>query len=354
MPNKPALSIALAAAAAALCLAPAHPAQATTADEYFSDGNRLFRDDLYWAALLRYRQAAGEGMDTALLHYNSGVAHYRAGQHIRAREALQTAAADPTLMDVARYNLGLNAYALGETDEALRWFRLVRDQNRDETLQEYAVVAIARIRLQLEQPDEFEIRAEERKKKREFTDLELSARVSFGQDDNVFRSPDQPYVDLSDPAQPLVVPNILSGAYMPVALSAKYRINSLPFEGFYVRYRLGGRYYQDQDLENANEYQHEASFGSEYRRKEGSREREVWSAFKSHSTMKPTSIRTTAVRGRSVAYRSRTAWTTCATVRSCRCGSHTNGLRSAPGSKRSYGTTRSPKDCRNTTTSFFS
>ena len=60
-------------------LAPAGPAQAMTAREYFADGNRLFRDDLYWAALLRYRQAAEGGLDTPLLHYNTGVAHYRAG-----------------------------------------------------------------------------------------------------------------------------------------------------------------------------------------------------------------------------------------------------------------------------------
>ena len=30
---------------------------ALSASEIFADGNRLFRDDLYWAALLRYRQA---------------------------------------------------------------------------------------------------------------------------------------------------------------------------------------------------------------------------------------------------------------------------------------------------------
>jgi hypothetical protein len=67
---------------------------------------------------------------------------------------------------------------------------------------------------------------------------------------------------------------------MPVSFSAKYRINSRPFEGFYGAYRLAGRYYPDKDLENANEYLHEASFGSEYRRKEGTREREVSSAFR--------------------------------------------------------------------------
>ena len=34
-------------------LAPVQPAQAMTAEQYFADANRLFRDDLYWAALLR-------------------------------------------------------------------------------------------------------------------------------------------------------------------------------------------------------------------------------------------------------------------------------------------------------------
>ena len=69
-------------------IVPAGSARAMTADQYFTDGNRLFREDLYWAALLRYRQAGEGGMDTPLLHYNTGIAHYRAGQHIRARDAL--------------------------------------------------------------------------------------------------------------------------------------------------------------------------------------------------------------------------------------------------------------------------
>jgi len=258
---------------------PLKPAAAMTAEQYFADGNRLFRDDLYWAALLRYRQAAEEGMSTALLDYNMGIAHYRAGQHIRARAALEKALADPSLRVAAQYNLGLNAYQLGELDEALRWFRLARDQNLNETIQAYAVVAISRIRDQQARPDDFDIRVAEREKKRDFANLELRARVSFGNDDNVFRSPDTPYIDRADPNAPTVVPEVRNGAYMPVSLSAKYLINSLKFEGFYVAYRLNGRYYQDKDLENANEYQHEASFGSEYRRKDGDRERRVYSAF---------------------------------------------------------------------------
>ena len=259
------------------------PVHAMTAEEYSADGNRLFRDDLYWAALLRYDQARDAGLDTPLLHYNTGVAHYRAGQHIRARQALLLAVNDQQLRIPAQYNLGLNAWALGETEEALSWFRLVRDQQENEKLREFAVVAIARIRKASEVPTEYELLVEERRKKeRELTNLELRARISYGQDDNVFRSPDRPYIDLSDPDLPVVTPVVQSGAFIPVSLSAKYIVNSLPFEGFYGAYRLAGRYYVDEELENGNEFIHELSFGAEYEREdeEKNRGRRVHSAFK--------------------------------------------------------------------------
>ncbi len=262
-----------------LTLLAAPSAVAMTAEDYFADGNRLFREDLYWAALLRYRQAAEQGMDTPLLHYNIGVAHYRAGQHIRARDSLLRALADPALQNVARYNLGLNAWALGDTDEALRWFRLVRDQEADPELRTFAVVAIARIRDALEAPTEYEALVEEREEKRDFADLRLRATVGYGNDSNIFRSPDRPYVDRSNPALPIVRPVVQSGAYVPVRFSARYQVNSLPFEGFYGEYRLAGRYYTDELYENANEYVHQVSFGSEYEREEEGRSRRVHSAF---------------------------------------------------------------------------
>ena len=266
---------------AALLALLAGAAHGMSAEEYFADGNRLFRDDLYWAALLRYRQAAEQGMDTALLHYNTGIAHYRAGQYERAREALLKAQGDPKLRVITQYNLGLNAWALGDTDEALQWLRLVRDQDADRKMQRFAVVAISRIRAQGEAPSDYEVIVEERRKKREFADLELRVSVSYGNDSNIFRSPDRPYVDLSDPNLPVVAPEVQSGAFMPVSLSAKYMINSLPFEGFYGAYRLAGRYYVDELNDNGNEYLHEISFGSEYEREdeEKNRERRVHSAF---------------------------------------------------------------------------
>jgi len=280
MHNRIFITAIMAFMAATATLAPSGTAHAMTPEQYFEDGNRLFRDDLYWAALLRYSQAAEGGIDTPLLHYNTGIAHYRAGQHIRAREHFLRAVEDPSLRETARYNLGLNAYALGEVDEALRWFRLTRDQSTNLRLREFAIIAISRIRLEREEPPtDFEVLVEERKAKREFTDLDLTASFGYGHDSNIFRSPEDPYIDLANPNQPVVTPVVQSGEYVPVRLAAKYKINSLPFEGFYGAYRLTGRYYPDELYDNANEYRHQLSFGNEYRRKEGSRERRVQSAF---------------------------------------------------------------------------
>ena len=128
-----------------------------SAEELFRDGNRLFRDDLYWAALLRYDQAAEAGMDTPLLHYNSGVAHYKAGQHIRARESLQKATRSPSLRQLAHYNLGLNAYAAGDSDEALTWFRYARDEGSNEEIKDLHV-ACCRHPLELAELDPVRMR----------------------------------------------------------------------------------------------------------------------------------------------------------------------------------------------------
>lgn len=269
-------------AVAVLSFLQATPATAMTVQEYFDDGNRLYRDDLYWAALLRYRQAHEAGMDTPLLHYNTGIAHYRARQHIRARESLLRALDSPRLRIATQYNLGLNAYRLGDEDEALRWFRLARDQQQNEIISDYARVAILRIRARRAPEDPPELRQPRRDGESPFADLDFRIRLSFGSDDNVFRTPTDPYIDFSNPAFPLVIPTEKSGAFMPLDLQLKYRINAFDHEGFFGAYRLAGRYYQDKDLENANEYTHEFSFGSDYERtdEDTGRSRRVFSAFR--------------------------------------------------------------------------
>ena len=234
----------LAALLAAATLLLAAASRAATPSGYFEDGNRLLDDDLYYAALLRYRQAADAGFDTPLLHFNSGVAHYRAGQHVRAREAFMRALAAPGLEPLAQYNLGLNAGRADDTPSPRKTPRVVTT--------------------------------------REPSPLSLNARISFGVDSNPFRAPSAPFVDYSDPAEPVIVPVEQASAFMPVTLGARYQVNAYENEGFFGAYRLDGRYYQDQEIESANEYLHELSFGSEYFRRdeERDRERRLYSAFR--------------------------------------------------------------------------
>jgi len=255
-------------------------ASAATASELFADGNRLFRDDLYWAALLRYRQAGEAGMDTPLLHYNTGVAHYKSQQYARARESFIESSRYRPLQPLSHYNLGLNAYAQGDIDEALRWFRNARDQQQRDDISRLARRAITQLNRELAIADPIKVPATVQERERKFTNLDIRASVGAGMDDNVYRSPSVSYVDLANPAQPVVTPNVQEGTYIPVNLYAKYQVNSLENEGFFGVYRLGGRYYQDKNLSNANEYLHELGFGSEYRRRKESRERRVYSAFK--------------------------------------------------------------------------
>jgi len=263
-----------------LCLLQPNDALAANANAMFADGNRLFRDDLYWAALLRYHQAEQAGMDTPLLHYNSGVAHYRAQQHIRARESLLKAAREPRLRAISHYNLGLNSYATNDIDDALHWLRKARDQRSNEKISELARIAIARLLRESRATDPVTILVESQRAERKLFDLDLSGRVSFGNDSNVYRSPSESYVDLANPNTPTINPVVQSGSFIPYDFLAKYSVNSLENESFFGSYRLSGRFYQDQLLANGDRYRHELSIGSEYHRLDGSRERKVFSAFR--------------------------------------------------------------------------
>ncbi|HSD69386.1 MAG TPA: hypothetical protein VLB07_07530 [Woeseiaceae bacterium] len=282
-PNYPArLPARLAALFLLACAAsPPGTALAATAEELFADGNRLFRDDLYWAALLRYREAQDAGMDTPLLHYNAGVAHYKAGQHLRAREALVSASRSPTLEVHAHYNLGLNALAMGDDEQALAWFRLARDQARFPEISALAETAIARIqRQQAEEQRPVMQRAEAaRPEPKPLGAFTFNFAAGFGSDDNAYRTPADSYVDLADPNLAVVTPVVQSGTYVPLRLAAQYTVNSFENESFFGAYRYVGRLYQDELLKNADEHVHELSFGSEYRKLAEETERVIYSAF---------------------------------------------------------------------------
>lgn len=263
-----------------LCLSLPQIAIAVTATELFHDGNRLFRDELYWAALLRYGQAADAGMDTPLLHYNSGVAHYRAKQYIRAREELLKANRYLPLQAVSDYNLGLVAYRSGDIDEALRRFRSARDQQQRRDISRLATKAIREIQKQSMLEEVTVAQTVALQKEKEVSNLDFRIRLGAGFDDNAYRTPGESYVDLSDPAQPTVDPVVQSGMFVPINLAAVYKVNSFEHEGFFGAYRFVGRFYADTALNQADEYLQELAFGSEYRRRSENRERRVYSAFK--------------------------------------------------------------------------
>ena len=280
--------LALLVLAASVCLTAPPSAQAMTAEEAFADGNRLFRDDLYWAALLRYQQAADAGMRSALLDYNAGVAHYKARQFTRATKHLLRAAESPQLEVIAHYNLGLTAYAAGDNREALTWFRRSRDQERSGQIRRMSIKAIARIRDDVIRPEPVTptVVAEERplrvleRDPRPFSEFELYARAGFGNDDNAYRSPAESYIDISNPNQPVQVdPVVQSGTFVPVTLGAQYTVNSFEFESFFARYRGSGRFYSDELLANADEHTQELAIGTEYKKTEENREKRLFSAF---------------------------------------------------------------------------
>jgi len=270
----------LLAGALLLCIALPQVALAITATELFADGNRLFRDELYWAALLRYGQAADAGMNTPLLHYNTGIAHYRAKQYVRAREELLLANRYLALQVVSDYNLGLVAYRMGDFDEALRRFRSARDQQQRRDISKLATKAIREIQKQSVLEEVAAAQTVALKQDEEFTNLDLRLRVGAGFDDNVYRTPAESYVDLGDPAQPVVDPVVQSGMFVPINLAAVYTVNSFEHENFFGAYRFSGRFYSDQELNQADEYLQELAFGTEYRRRSENRERRVYSAFK--------------------------------------------------------------------------
>ena len=261
---------------ACLLLAPA-AVPAETGPELFEDGNRLFRDRLYWAALLRYEQALDAGFDSPLLHYNTGVAHYRARQFGRAREAFRRAATAPGFATVAEYNLGLTAMAAGERDTALAHFRPVRDQSARPELAALATRAIAR----LESDAAPAVAAAEPAfrpvgKQGGFS---VDVEVGIGSDDNVFRSPAAAYVDRAATGNPTVTPAVQSGLYYPLDVTARYAVGSFDHEAFFASYRLAGRYYPDAELEYGSEYSQQLAFGSRYHRRSENRERKIESAF---------------------------------------------------------------------------
>ena len=255
--SKSLISLALTA-----CLAA--PAAAQTAAELMAEGNQLVRSGIYRTALLRYREASAAGLDSGLLHYNLGVVHYELGDYAASAGEFARAAADPALAALASYNRGLALQAGGNAAAASEAFRAAADVADDRQLRraaegaaEAAVAArpppASRGRSFPSQPEPVA----------RIGRLELAATARLGTDDNVYGTPSEPYVDLSDPTQPLVTPVVHSASFVPAELHALYVLENEPGDTeFMFRYDLDGAFY-DAEFSNATEVDQSLSMGAD-------------------------------------------------------------------------------------------
>ena len=97
-----------------------------------------------------------------------------------------------------------------------------------------------------------------------FGDVEIEAALGIGYDSNVFRAPQDTYIDYAQSGNPDVDPESHAGFYLPAEVGISYQGNI--GKGFLsiLNYDFDGRYYIDSDLQNANTYTHEINVGLEY------------------------------------------------------------------------------------------
>jgi tetratricopeptide (TPR) repeat protein len=238
-------------------------AAAQSAAELFAEGNHLVRSGTFRTALLRYREAAAAGLDSPLLHYNLGVLHYKLGNFAESAAEFARATADAELAALASYNRGL-ALRAGGDPAAREAFRRAAAEAGDRDLRRLAEAAAA-------PADTGPVPSGSARRAvrggagadSRVGELELSAAARLGQDDNAYRTPSQPYLDLSDPAQPLVTPVVRSAGFVPAELHAAYVLFNEPGDTeFLFRYDMAGAFY-DAEFANATEVDQTLSMGAD-------------------------------------------------------------------------------------------
>ena len=244
-------------------LAP-HPTMAQDGRTLMLEGNELFRDGLYRAALLRYREANAAGLDSPLLHYNLGVTSYKVQRYDDAEASLERAVADPRRAPFALYNLGLTARAKREELAAERWFRLALERADRRELRTLAEAGLQSVTVATPA-------SSNRRTARRFVtptdhrvgEFNFIALARLGQDDNVYRAPSEPYIDLAQPGQPLVTPVVQSASFMPLDLLAEYVLfNEAGDTDFNFTYILNGDFYGS-EFSNANEISQRFELGAD-------------------------------------------------------------------------------------------
>ena len=247
------------------------------------EGNALVKSGLYHAALIRYREAAAAGEDSALFHYNLGIVYYRLEAYAEAETSLRRASQDPDLTSLATYNLGLVQLAAGADAEAESTFLAVANSASGRRLRKSAEQIAEKLAGSPGPANAAPARRANAARFREpphSRDLRVRTLVRYAQDSNVYRAPSAPYVDLSDPTNPTIAPVVHSGSFIPVDVLAEYvLLNEAEDTEFFVGYRANADFY-DAPFSNATRVSQTFSFGADIvLAEEENRRRTLDSAF---------------------------------------------------------------------------
>lgn len=234
-------------------------ADESAAQAWFEAGNEAYVRSEYQEALNNYSAALANGKDTSRLYFNMGLAHYHLDQYDQAEQAFNESAADPELRALSYYTLGLVAKGRGDRPEAIRYFERSRQVAVTEKLRNNARTALGV--LGVEQYREVDDRGPVSERQDGF---EIDISVRAGYDDNLFRAPELPYIDLSDPLMPVpVTPQKQSGFYVPIRIGANYAKPVGSKSSFVWSYRYLGDLYVDSAFSDANISRHRFAFGGE-------------------------------------------------------------------------------------------
>ena len=233
-------------------------ADESSAQEWFESGNEAYSRGDYEQALASYGNALTNGKDTSRLHFNMGLAHYNLDQYDLAEQAFIKSATDPELSALSYYTLGLVAKGRGDRPVAIRYFERSLLAASTEALRNKAKTALSV--LGVEQYREVSDRSFASDRQSSF-ELDFSARAGY--DDNLFRAPSLPYIDLSDPLMPLVTPQAQSGFYVPLRIGADYANPIGRKSSFVWSYDYYGDLYVDSEFRDANISRHRLEFGGE-------------------------------------------------------------------------------------------
>ncbi len=229
---------------------PGASAAGDAARDLVSAGNRAFRQGNAAQAIAFYHRAQQLGDSSPRLHFNLGVAEYRAGNFEAAAGDLRIATRDGELAARAWYNLGLAYWSLGNETDAGPCFEWAQRYARDNKLRSLALRAQERMKRgdapHRSPPDRvFTPRAQR-------PAIIVAAR--YGIDDNVFRTPGSPYVDLARTGQPLVTPSGQSGGFVEATVHGASVSRTRRGNIIGRTYDFDGHFYTDSALKSANEH----------------------------------------------------------------------------------------------------